>query len=98
MTTELLAITGPQDADQELVEEISRRRPRRVTVLIDGGDRDWAVDDSDAGLALRDRLACLLHAIESRTGATVVGVAGDRGQLDGWRFDRVLTAPLTLAA
>jgi hypothetical protein len=98
MTTELLAIIGPEDADRELVEEIARRQPHRVTVLIDGGDPEWAADESDAGAALRDRLATLLYMIERRTGATVVGLAGDREQLDGWRFDRVVSTHLPLAA
>jgi hypothetical protein len=98
MSTDLLAIIGSEGVDHELVEEIARGRPHRVTVLIEGGDPDWAADDSDAGLALRDRLATLLAVIEQRTGAAVVGLVGDRKQLDGWRFDRVVTARLPLAA
>jgi len=47
---------------------------------------------------MRDRLARLLAAIERRTGAVVVGLAGDRSQLLGWRFDRELAARLPLAA
>jgi hypothetical protein len=34
--------------------------------------------------------ARLLTAIEQRTGAVVVGLAGSREQLRGWRFDRVV--------
>jgi hypothetical protein len=88
--SDLLAIVGVDDEDNELLDEIERRRPDRVTVLIEDGDRDWAFDESGAGRAMRDRIASLLHAIERRTGAAVVGLAGDRGQLLGWRFDRVV--------
>jgi hypothetical protein len=95
--TDLLAIVGPQDADPELLDQIARRRPDRVTVLVEEGDRDWGSDDSQSAVALRERLARLLHAIEQRTGAIVVGLAGDRDQLLGWRFDRVVTARLPLA-
>jgi hypothetical protein len=41
-------------------------------------------------VARRDRLAKLLTAIEQRTGAVVVGLAGSREQLKGWRFDRIV--------
>jgi hypothetical protein len=88
--SDLLAIVGPADADEELLAEIERRRPDRVTVLVEQGRADWAVDESRRGRALRDRLAGLLHAIEQRTGAIVVGLAGSRDQLLGWRFDRVV--------
>jgi hypothetical protein len=56
-------------------------------VLLEGGSLE---DETDTGRALRDRLAALLHAIEQRTGAIVVGLAGDRDQLRGWRFDRII--------
>ena len=88
--TELLAIVGPADTDEELLGEIAYRRPRRVTVLIEDSDPDWASDESEAGRATRDRLARLLAAIERQTGATVVGLAGSRDQLVGWRFDKVV--------
>jgi hypothetical protein len=55
-------------------------------------------DDSDQADALRDRMAALLNTIERETGATVVGLAGDRAQLDGWRFDRELASRLPVAA
>jgi hypothetical protein len=95
--SDLLAIVGPTDegpaaADQELVDEIARRHPDRVTVLVEGCSPDWAMDDSSRGRALRDRLAALMRTIEERTGAAVVGLAGDRSQLRGWRFDRVIRA------
>jgi hypothetical protein len=76
--------------DPELLDEIEWRRPDRVTVLVEDGRDDWATDDSAKGRALRDRLALLMRAIEERTGAAVVGLAGNRAQLRGWRFDRVV--------
>jgi hypothetical protein len=93
--SDLLAIVGPSDGDDELLDEIERRHPDRVTVLVEDGDGDWALDESRRGRALRDRIATLLRAIEDRTGAVVVGLAGSRDQLRGWRFDRVVGgAPL----
>lgn len=94
--SDLLAVFGKTGSDSELVGEIARLRPTRVTVLIEDVDPDWAMDDSPSGLRLRDRLAALLAAIERRTGATVTGLAGSRAQLRGWRFDRVIggRAPL----
>jgi hypothetical protein len=88
--SDLLAIVGPEGADDELLSEIERRHPDRVTVLVEDGDADWGLDESSGGRALRDRLATLLRAIEERTGAIVVGLAGSRDQLRGWRFDRVV--------
>jgi hypothetical protein len=88
--SDLLAIVGSTEDDDDLLEEIERRHPDRVTVLVEDGDPDWAVDESGSGRALRDRLAWLLRAIEDRTGAVVVGLAGSRDQLRGWRFDRVV--------
>ncbi|HEX5191259.1 MAG TPA: hypothetical protein VFW09_00540 [Solirubrobacteraceae bacterium] len=96
--TDLLAIFGPTDTDSELLTEIERMRPSRVTVLIEGADGDWASDDSYAGEALRERMAALMALIERRTRATVVGVAGDRHQLAGWRFDREVCARMPVAA
>jgi hypothetical protein len=40
----------------------------------------------------------LLTAIEQRTGAVVVGLAGSREQLRGWRFDRIVGASGTVGA
>jgi hypothetical protein len=96
--SDLLAIFGPTDTDSELLTEIERMRPTRVTVLIEGGDDDWANDDSYGGEALRERMAALMALIERRTGATVVGAAGDRDQLTGWRFDREVCARTPVAA
>src|SRR5579859_6323617 len=88
--SDLLAILDRASADEALVDEIARRHPNRVTVLVEGAEPDWASDESPRGRALRDRLATLLAAIEQRTGAVVVGLAGSRDQLRGWRFDRVV--------
>jgi hypothetical protein len=95
--SELLAIVDQCGTDDALVDEIARRHPDRVTVLVEDDDSDWASDDSQRALALRDRLASLLASIEQRTGAVVVGMAGSQDQLRGWRFDRVVggKAPLT---
>jgi hypothetical protein len=90
--SDLLAIIGPANTDEQLVDELSWRHPDRVTVLLEGEGRAWAFDDSSDGLARRDRLAALLHAIEQRTGAAVVGLVGDAEELKGWRFDRVVRA------
>ncbi len=96
--SDLLAIVGPADADERLLAEIARRRPNRVTVLVESADRDWATEESSAARATRDRLAELLYEIEQRTGAVVVGMAGDPDQLRGWRFDRVVGSSLPVAA
>jgi hypothetical protein len=96
--SDLLAIFGPADSDAELLAEITTYGPDRVTVLLEDADADWAFDDSSAGESVRYRLAELMAAIEHRTAATVVGFAGDRAQLVGWRFDRELSARLPVAA
>ncbi len=96
--SDLLAIFGPPDSDAELLAGIAAYGPDRVTVLVADGDADLATDDSVAGEALRDRLADLMSTIERRTGATVVGLAGDRSQLLGWRFDRELAPRVPVAA
>ena len=88
--SDLLAIVGDEQSDEQLVAEIARRHPDRVTVLVEDGDADLGLDGSSAASAVRDRLATLLRAIEQRTGAVVVGLAGSRSQLRGWRFDRVV--------
>ena len=96
--SDLLAIVGSAQSDDELLDEIARRHPDRVTVLVEGGDADWGVDESSRGIALRDRIASLLAAIERRTGAVVVGLAGSREQLRGWRFDRIVGGPVRVAS
>jgi hypothetical protein len=88
--SDLLAIVDETNTDEELMDEIVRRHPARVTVLVENEQFEWGSDDSPRGRALRDRLAQLLAAIETRTGAVVVGLAGSRDQLSGWRFDRIV--------
>ena len=86
--SDVLAIFGPSDTDSELIAEIARLHPTRVTVLIEDVACDWAMGDSPAAVELRDRLAALMAEIERGTGASVTGLAGSRAQLVGWRFDR----------
>jgi hypothetical protein len=95
--SDLLAIFGPSDSDSELISDIARLHPTRVTVLIEDVDADWALDETPAGIELRDRLAALMAAIERDTGATVTGLAGSRDQLIGWRFDREVTGRTPVA-
>lgn len=90
--TDVLAVISPADGAEELLRDLTTCRPHRVTILLDEEARDWGSDDSTAGVARRNRLAALLQAIEDRTGAIVVGLAGDADQLRGWRFDRVVRA------
>lgn len=85
--TDILAIVDPTNTLEQLVDEIARRHPDRVTVLIEDEREDLDSGASQYAGALRDRLAALLAAIEQRTGAVVVGLAGSREQLRGWRFD-----------
>jgi len=96
--SDILAIVDQNNTDELLVEEIARRHPDRVTVLLEDGQIDSRLDDSPTGRARRDRLAKLLAAIEQRTGAVVVGLAGSREQLRGWRFDRIVGAHGPIAA
>jgi hypothetical protein len=96
--SDLLAIFGPSEADAELLDEIVANRPDRVTLLIEDTDADLIHESSPAGDALRTRLAGLMAEVEVRTNAAVVGVAGERSQLAGWRFDRELAPTLPLAA
>ncbi len=97
--SDLLAIFGPSDtiADSDLLTEIERLHPTRVTVLIEGADPSWASAENEPDDATRDRLAALMALVERRTGATVIGTAGDRDQLLGWRFDRELSSRLPVA-
>jgi hypothetical protein len=96
--SDLLAIFSDPEADAEVLAGISANRPNRVTVLMADENQELMADESSQGDALRDRMAVLMQTIERSTGATVIGVAGDRTQLDGWRFDRELGAPLPVAA
>jgi hypothetical protein len=88
--SDILAIVDDSNSDEQLLEEIALRHPHRVTVLLEDGTLDPQLDESPRGRALSDRLAKLLAAIELRTGAVVVGLAGSREQLRGWRFDRIV--------
>ena len=96
--SDLLAIIGPEESEEELLEEIAYARPHRVTVLVESADDGWGDDESPRATALRDRVAGLLARIERRTGAVVVGLAGSAEQLRGWRFDRVVGARAALVA
>jgi hypothetical protein len=96
--SDLLATFGPSDSDSDLISEISRLHPWRVTVLIEDVDDNWAYDETTAGVELRNRLAALMAAIERDTGATVTGLAGSRDQLVGWRFDREISGHTAIAA
>ncbi|HZE05320.1 MAG TPA: hypothetical protein VE127_08860 [Solirubrobacteraceae bacterium] len=96
--SDLLAIFGAAETDAAVIGEIARLHPRRVTVLIEDVDAGWALDDSPAGIELRDRLAALMAAIERQTGATVTGLAGSRSQLVGWRFDHEVGGRTPIAA
>lgn len=96
--SDILAIVDETNHDEQLVEEIALRHPHRVTVLLEDGSLDSPTDDGPRGGVLSDRLAKLLTAIEQRTGAVVVGLAGSREQLRGWRFDRIVGAQGLLPA
>ena len=88
--SDLLAIIGPPEGDEHILRELAQRHPDRVTVLMDEGQAGRREADGAPSGPSRDRLARLLHAIERRTGAVVVGLAGSREQLRGWRFDRIV--------
>ncbi|HEX8977074.1 MAG TPA: hypothetical protein VF781_11215 [Solirubrobacteraceae bacterium] len=90
--SDLLAVFSTADEDRELLEEIAAYHPDRVTVLIEDHGPNVVGENSPAGHDVRDKLAGLMAAIEAQTGATVVGLAGARSQLTGWRFDRELVA------
>jgi hypothetical protein len=96
--SDLLAVFGEARDDAEVLQEIAAFHPDRVTVLVPGSDPSTLATNSQEGEAVRGRLAELMAAIERRTGATVVGLVGDRSQLLGWRFDRELAPPYPLAA
>ncbi|MBV9798825.1 MAG: hypothetical protein JO039_12335, partial [Solirubrobacterales bacterium] len=64
--SDLLAIVGPLDTDEELIEQIARRRPHRVTVLVEDAQTDLASAESNAA-GIRARLAVLMRMIEKRT-------------------------------
>jgi hypothetical protein len=97
---EVLAIASTTDRDDDtLVEEVARRCPREVTIVIDADEAGdgWVWDESPRGLARRDRLARLLSAIETRTGARVMGRIGDLRPLRGRWFDGIVDPALPRA-
>jgi hypothetical protein len=98
--SDLLAITqaGTADRDDDLVAEVARHHPSRVTILVEGANPSWGSDEGERSTKLRDRLAYLLAAIERRTGATVAGVACEERQLAGWRFDWTVRTGMPAAA
>ncbi len=88
--SDLLAIVDSNSTSEELMAEIIRRHPDRVTLLVEDGGFDVAGDESSPGRAVAIRVAALRAAIEAGTGAVVVGLANSREQLRGWRFDRII--------
>ncbi len=96
--TEILLIAGPEGRDAELVASAAAHHPHRVTVLIGADDPPWSWSETRAAVARRERLATLLTATELATGATVVGLVGDPGQLDGAAFDAVVGGSNLLTA
>ena len=71
--SDVLAIVGPFDTDEELLEQIARRRPDRVTVLLEDESTDLGSDESSAAGAMRDRLAAQIaaHPLHREITATV---------------------------
>lgn len=74
--SDLLAVVGDEITDEELLTEIARRRPDRVTVL--------AEEERD-----ENRVASLVDAIEERTGQTswasrTAAASCADGGLTGW--------------
>jgi hypothetical protein len=99
--TSVLAIASDPALDTDLVDEVRRTRPDRVTVLLlaSGFAADtWAWRDGPRERALRDRLARLLAHVEARTGAAVTGLVGDSAALDSADYDDVVRTPAALAA
>ena len=91
MTNEqILLIAGPAGRDGELVATAAAYRPRRVTVLIEADDPNWGWSEAGTAAARRDRLAMLLTAVETATGATVVGLVGDPFELQLSGFDAIV--------
>jgi hypothetical protein len=93
---DVLAIATDTTPDDDLVEEVARRRPLQVTIVIDAEDAGdaWVWDETEQGLARRDRLARLLTAVERRTGARVMGRIGDLQPLRGRWFDGIVDPTL----
>lgn len=98
MSDLLATFEADSGTDAEILDAVAQARPHRVTVLVPGDELALARGDGLEAEELRDRLARLLAAIERRTGAIVVGLAGDRAQLAGRRFDREVGARVPVAA
>jgi hypothetical protein len=99
--SDVLAIAGRADQDEVLVEEVARRRPSEVLIVIDDEkrmDHGWAVDETPTAHAIRDRLARLLTLMETRTGAAVSGSVGDLKPLRGRWYDAIVDPQLPHAA
>jgi hypothetical protein len=98
---DILLITGPEEHDDELVTAAAAVHPHRVTVLMEADAPTWTWDETNAARERADRLAGIITRVERTTGALVVGLVGDPGQLDTADFDTVLTVrhgPSRLAA
>jgi len=89
--SDILAIVDQNNTDELLVEEIARRHPDRVTVLLEDGQVDSRLDDSPRAApgATPGKAAA---AIEQRTGAVVVGLAGSASSCAAGAFDRIVGA------
>jgi hypothetical protein len=99
--SDVLAIAGRAEQDEVLVEEVARRRPSEVLIVIDDEERTnhgWAVDETPTAHAIRDRLARLLTLVETRTGAAVSGSVGDLKPLRGRWYDAIVDPQLPRAA
>ncbi|MBS1869557.1 MAG: hypothetical protein JSS99_07830 [Actinobacteria bacterium] len=87
---EVLLIAGPDARDDELVAAAAAHRPRRVTVLIEAQDPSWCWSEQHVAATRRDRLAELLTVVERATGASVIGLVGNAGELDLGGFDAIV--------
>jgi len=87
---EILLIAGSEGRDDELIAAAAVHHPRHVTVLIEADDPSWGWSERRIASARRDRLAALLTAVEDATGASVVGLVGNPGELELGGFDAVV--------
>lgn len=89
--SDILAIVDQFDGDEQLVEEIARSHPDKVTVLVQSPTLSATDTAAMRDGSVSDRIHSLCGAIERRTGAIIVGQTDNREKLRGWRFDRVIT-------